>query len=1098
MADDNEIGIELVARYDELTTALNESRDQMGSWLSDISGLLEGIQESSEATAKGVEAALEKMTENASESEGKLAEAFDKMRESAMHLLEILGLFEGVKILKETVEGAMEASEALSQMSQRTGVTVGILSEIKFAAESSGVSFDRLTMATGVLDQKFLAINQGGGAPGLRQAIVDLGIDINAGPIQALEQMSERLVETQGNTQEYMKVLGEMRDVLGRSALEFVPMLLHFDEFRDKAKEVGATLSVDTVEAATKAQEAFNMLGAEWDAAKIKLAGALSPELTILAEKLQGISEWVLKLANDGTLSSWIETLSLDALEVSKSFAVWIENLESLLGHVAGLLGPLGKLVEWMLGATAVAGDLAIGNVSGARDVGLWLLGIDEGAAKTQNSMTEAISEMERQILEFHQKADAARNDPFASAKVIEGDGTEEKPKLPASNAEIKAAAEEAKKAAAEHVRELNATFADFVSEQKLEIAEANGTAASKIEAYKKVYDEAVSLFGEQSKQARAAMVEELNAQKQAATEARQLQTEQITDSQKAASERFDIEKAQIAAEYGIYTAQYGDKAQLKASELQDLRAALDREYDEELTAANKKIELWAAFPKEEEKYLKEREDLELKHQKSSIESDAQIAEAQIAAAKETESEWDSAMGTLIQPFDTMVDAVIRGTTTMQQAWSNMLQSMVLAVAKSGIESLLLGGKEGTLGNTLFGGGILNALIAPLTGASGGLGLLGKMAGQQQPAAPGAGAAGSTPSAAATIGTAAVGSAVQGANQFGPMQTAFTAAINGMRAAATGFGTFLKGIFGGSGGGASATGGGASAAGAGGAAAGGGSSPFSGMAAQFNQSLTVMHGPATAFASFMRQIFSGGGGAGGAGGAAAGGVGQAASMFSTLPTSLQTALTSMRGMATGFASFFVQALSNIIPGFSGLVQTIGQLFGLIGPAAQAAATTTVASNELMIVSAAGLAGANMTASFSGAPWPVDMGAGAAGAEAFMEAMSYAGSFEHGGITDGGGMAMLHPREMVLPEYLSKGFQDMIRNGGSASNGMDSSGGNAAGLSLTIHHAPVINGSGLSQAQLEQMLARSADKLGRIMIQKIRDNQHLTVGQRFRQ
>lgn len=79
------------------------------------------------------------------------------------------------------------------------------------------------------------------------------------------------------------------------------------------------------------------------------------------------------------------------------------------------------------------------------------------------------------------------------------------------------------------------------------------------------------------------------------------------------------------------------------------------------------------------------------------------------------------------------------------------------------------------------------------------------------------------------------------------------------------------------------------------------------------------------------------------------------------------------------------------------------------------------------------AGAAGTASFAGAPWPINMGAPAFGAAMFASTMAYAaGASAEGGYDIPAGInpvTQLHQREMVLPERHADVIRDMADNGG---------------------------------------------------------------------
>jgi hypothetical protein len=90
---------------------------------------------------------------------------------------------------------------------------------------------------------------------------------------------------------------------------------------------------------------------------------------------------------------------------------------------------------------------------------------------------------------------------------------------------------------------------------------------------------------------------------------------------------------------------------------------------------------------------------------------------------------------------------------------------------------------------------------------------------------------------------------------------------------------------------------------------------------------------------------------------------------------------------------------------------------------------STASHKTEQMSAAALAGANMVASWSSAPWPVDAGAPAMGATAMAAAMA----FSEGGIVPGVGRgdivpAMLTPGEGVMPKPVMDGLKNQAEHG----------------------------------------------------------------------
>jgi len=108
----------------------------------------------------------------------------------------------------------------------------------------------------------------------------------------------------------------------------------------------------------------------------------------------------------------------------------------------------------------------------------------------------------------------------------------------------------------------------------------------------------------------------------------------------------------------------------------------------------------------------------------------------------------------------------------------------------------------------------------------------------------------------------------------------------------------------------------------------------------------------------------------------------------------------------------------------------------------AEATTNVQS----VTRAAGVAAAQGTASFAGAPWPIDMGAPAFGAEMMAAALSYApmASAAGGwGQVPADQIAQIHKDEMVLPAHIA----DFVRSGAASAQGASAANGSGS----TVHH-----------------------------------------------
>ena len=149
--------------------------------------------------------------------------------------------------------------------------------------------------------------------------------------------------------------------------------------------------------------------------------------------------------------------------------------------------------------------------------------------------------------------------------------------------------------------------------------------------------------------------------------------------------------------------------------------------------------------------------------------------------------------------------------------------------------------------------------------------------------------------------------------------------------------------------------------------------------------------------------------------------------ISKLLTLQQSFATTIQNLYRGMVGILSDALAQIIEKW--LVQHLSAL--LLG---QAASKTAAISQ---VTSAAGVAGANATASMAAAPFPLDLGAPAFGVSMMGTAMSYLGLASAAGgwfdVPYDGALTELHKNEMVLPAWAAQPLRSMLGGGGANSN-----------------------------------------------------------------
>ncbi|HWR15171.1 MAG TPA: hypothetical protein VN577_10100 [Terriglobales bacterium] len=133
------------------------------------------------------------------------------------------------------------------------------------------------------------------------------------------------------------------------------------------------------------------------------------------------------------------------------------------------------------------------------------------------------------------------------------------------------------------------------------------------------------------------------------------------------------------------------------------------------------------------------------------------------------------------------------------------------------------------------------------------------------------------------------------------------------------------------------------------------------------------------------------------------------------------------------------------------------------------------STEAAIAAASAEAGAKGTASFAGAPWPIDMGAPAFGMSMAAAAAGYSsyGFAEKGALVQDDQLFQLHKNETVLPAEISNPMRAMLSKG------------TFGGRDQQITSNTTLNIQAYDGTSVKQMFETHGDVLGRIMVTKLK-------------
>ncbi|MHB8382324.1 MAG: hypothetical protein ACYDC3_08280, partial [Candidatus Binataceae bacterium] len=370
----------------------------------------------------------------------------------------------------------------------------------------------------------------------------------------------------------------------------------------------------------------------------------------------------------------------------------------------------------------------------------------------------------------------------------------------------------------------------------------------------------------------------------------------------------------------------------------------------------------------ERERIAAQEEQEQAQHAVKMIADGTQIAVANQRAAQGMADSWRAALSPVTSSFEDFFTTIIQHTEKTSVAFRNMMNSMLIGMAKSGMQGALFGGKEGTTQGSLFGGGLVGGAQSLLMGS------------------PGSPGVGGSPGTGGSAGTTGILGWLLGPTQVSSMLSV----LKGTGGASGGLFGWLFGTIG----------------------------------------STLMGQLGLGGATAATQAAGSAAPAAGAAPTAAGGISLASGAISAGSNLVTAAEAQAPAAATGAASAGAAAASAAPSGLSTLSAPLLKMVAFLGM--MSATQVEQLAESLLHTAYLGLIAAYDAVALvfdAVIASPSALGFHAAGGGVIPSAA--------GGMVIGGGYggfpAILHPREMVLPRYLSEGFQHMLGQGGDAGN-----------------------------------------------------------------
>jgi hypothetical protein len=268
-----------------------------------------------------------------------------------------------------------EFGSELIHMSERTGISVEALSELKYAAMVTGTSIGGFEKGINKMSKTLHGADLE--SKGAKQTLAELGFafDDLAGlaPDEAFARIAERIAGIQDPTKKTAIAMA----LFGKSGTMLIPMMNDLAALRREAQRTGQTMSTQEAESAHVLEVAFETLWGAIRGVSIQVGVALSDSLTEFVrsatECVVSVVRWVKENKNVvltvAKIAAWV--IAGGAALVALGAAIY--GVGVAFGVMASIAGVIGTVFS------AVVGTLGfIGSVLGAilSPIGLIVVGL--------------------------------------------------------------------------------------------------------------------------------------------------------------------------------------------------------------------------------------------------------------------------------------------------------------------------------------------------------------------------------------------------------------------------------------------------------------------------------------------------------------------------------------------------------------------------------------------------------------------------------------------------------------------------------------------------------------------------------------------------
>lgn len=239
------------------------------------------------------------------------------------------------------VTNTLSEATRLAGIAQSIGIPIEKLSELKHAADQTGVSFDNLSSGMQELTKNIAAAaSDARSQAGLSFEAIGVSVTDANGKLRSAGDVLQDLAKRFATYREDASKSQLATQLFGSAGAALIPLLNQgadgIDRLGKEARDLGVVISGDTVEAAKRYNEALDRMGKLQEGINTQITNQLAPTLQHLASRFE-------EAANQGGWRKWIadglEETAKRAASVGEFFVMLFRNINAQVTAFAEFIG---------------------------------------------------------------------------------------------------------------------------------------------------------------------------------------------------------------------------------------------------------------------------------------------------------------------------------------------------------------------------------------------------------------------------------------------------------------------------------------------------------------------------------------------------------------------------------------------------------------------------------------------------------------------------------------------------------------------------------------------------------------------------------------